>query len=147
NAFRIMREMDLTIEQVDALTGRAMGWPKTGTFRLSDMVGIDVLGHVAHNFQARVRDERSDVTVPEVITRMLERKWTGDKAGQGFYRKEKSPDGAEVRYGLDWKTLEYRVSERAKFPALDMAQNVESVPDRIKMLLSGNPGKDIAARF
>jgi 3-hydroxyacyl-CoA dehydrogenase len=147
NAVRIMQEMDLTIEQVDALTGASLGWPKTGTFRLADMVGIDVLGSVARNFQARVRDERADLTFPEIVTRMLERKWIGDKAGQGFYRKEKGPDGKELRFGLDWKTLEYRPSERAKFPALEMAKNVDSPAERVKLLLSGDPKKDVAARF
>jgi 3-hydroxyacyl-CoA dehydrogenase len=147
NAVRIMPDMDLTIEQVDALTGASLGWPKTGTFRLADMVGIDVLGSVARNFQARVRDERADVTFPEIVTRMLERKWIGDKAGQGFYRKEKGPDGKELRFGLDWKTLEYRPSERAKFPALEMAKNVDSPAERVKLLLSGDPKKDVAARF
>jgi 3-hydroxyacyl-CoA dehydrogenase len=146
NAVRIMQQMDLTIEQVDALTGTALGWPKTGTFRLSDMVGIDVLGHVARNFQARVEDERGDVTFPEMITRMLERNWIGDKVGQGFYRKQKGPEG-DTRLGLDWKTLEYRPSERAKFPALEMAKNIESVPERLKLLMGGDPKKDVAARF
>jgi 3-hydroxyacyl-CoA dehydrogenase len=147
NAVRVMQSMDLTIEEVDALTGSILGWPKTGTFRLSDMVGIDVLGHVAKNFHSRVKDERADVGLPPFILTMLERKWFGDKSGQGFYKKERGPDGNEVRLGLDWKTLEYRVSERAKFPALEMAKNVESLPERLKTLLSGDLKKDKAAAF
>lgn len=147
NAAHIMQAMDLTIEQVDALTGAVLGWPKTGTFRLSDMVGIDVLGHVARNFHLRVKDERADVSFPDFISRMLERKWLGDKVGQGFYKKEKTPDGSDVRLGLDWKTLEYRPSPRAKFASLEMAKNVESLPERIRMVLSGDPAKDVAAAF
>jgi 3-hydroxyacyl-CoA dehydrogenase len=147
NAIRVMQSMDLTIEQVDALTGSALGWPKTGTFRLADMVGLDVLGHVVKNFESRVSDERSDVRWPEFAEQMLQRKWLGDKSGQGFYKKSKGERGEEARLGLDWKTLEYRSSERAKFAPLEAAKNVESPPERIKMLLAGDPKKDPAAAF
>jgi 3-hydroxyacyl-CoA dehydrogenase len=118
NAIRVMQAMNLTIEQVDALTGSVLGWPKTGTFRLSDMVGIDVLVSVAKNFFERVRDERSDLTLPDFLNQMLDRRWLGDKSKQGFYMKKESPGGEEVRLGLDWKSLEYRPSERAKFPMI-----------------------------
>jgi 3-hydroxyacyl-CoA dehydrogenase len=147
NNIRVMQQMDLTIEQVDALTGTAMGWPRTGTFRLADLVGIDVLGHVAKNFQTRVKDERADVVVLGLLEQMLERKWLGDKTGHGFYKKHREHDGRETRLGLDWKSFEYRPSERAKFPALEMAKNVESLPDRVRTLLSGDPKKDVAAAF
>jgi 3-hydroxyacyl-CoA dehydrogenase len=143
NTIRVMQAMDLSIEQVDALTGSALGWPKTGTFRLSDLVGIDVLAHVAENFLARVKDERSDVTLPGFLSEMLKRGWLGDKTGQGFYKKQ--ADGS--RLALDWKTLEYRPSERTKFPVLEMAKNVDSPAERIRMALSGDPKKDIAAAF
>jgi 3-hydroxyacyl-CoA dehydrogenase len=147
NAIRVMQSMDLTIEQVDALTGAPIGWPRTGTFRLADLIGIDVLGHVVKNFQARVRDERADVVVLDVLEPLLQRKWLGDKTGQGFYRRQREQDGREARLGLDWKTFEYRPSERAKFPALEMAKNVESLPERVRTLLSGDPRKDVAAAF
>ena len=74
---------------------------------------------------------------------MLERKWLGDKTGQGFYKKI----GPDERLGLDWKTLEYRPSARAKFPSLEMAKNIDSLPERLKMLLSGDPRKDRAVAF
>lgn len=147
NTIRVMQVMDLTIEQVDALTGSVLGWPKTGTFRLSDMVGIDVLAHVAQNFFDRVKDERSDLTLPNFVKTMLANKWLGDKTRQGFYRKTKAPSGEEERLGLDWKTLEYRPSERAKFPAIDMAKSAESIQERLSLLLSGDPQKDKAAAF
>src|SRR6185437_15193042 len=107
----------------DALTGAVIGWPKTGTFRLSDLVGIDVLANVAKNFFDRVKDERSDLQLPDFIDKLLERKWLGDKVGQGFYKKTKNAAAEESRLGLDWKTLEYRRSERAKFPTIDIAKN------------------------
>lgn len=147
NTIRVMQAMDLTIEQVDALTGAVLGWPKTGTFRLSDMVGIDVLAHVAQNFFDRVTDERPDLALPNFVKTMLANKWLGDKTRQGFYRKAKGQSGEEERLGLDWKTLEYRPSERAKFPAIDMAKNAESIQERLPMLLGGDPKKDKAAAF
>jgi 3-hydroxyacyl-CoA dehydrogenase len=147
NAIRVMQAMDLTIEQVDALTGTALGWPKTGTFRLADMVGIDVLAHVARNFQERVKDERADVTLPEFVREMLLRGWLGDKTGQGFYKKVKEADGKQTIFALNWKTLEYHPSERAKFASLEMAKNAESVPERVKLLLDADPKKDLPAAF
>lgn len=149
NTVRLMQQQGLTIEEVDALTGSAIGWPKTGTFRLADMVGIDVLAHVAGNFAqkaAAIGDERADVQVPDFMLAMLERKWLGDKTGQGFYKKQKDADGKEVRLAFDWKTLEYYPSARAKFPELEMAKNVESAGARIKMLLGLEAGKSQAGK-
>jgi 3-hydroxyacyl-CoA dehydrogenase len=151
NAMRLMMEQGLTIEEVDALTGTAMGWPKTGTFRLGDLVGLDVLVHVAENFATKAKeigDERADVGVPEFACAMYERKWLGDKTQQGFYKKAgKDEQGRDVRLALDWKTLEYRPAERPKFPALEMAKSVEPVGARIAQLLGGDGKKDKAAAF
>ena len=139
-AVRLMQEEDLTIEEVDALTGTAIGWPRTGTFRLADMVGIDVLAHVAANFEG-------SGTMPPFVRTMLERKWLGDKARQGFYKKEKDSAGKEIRLVLDWKTLEYVPAIRPKIPSLEMAKNAERLPDRLRQLLAGDIRKDKAARF
>ena len=147
NTFRTMLELGLSIEEVDALTGAAIGWPKTGTFRLADMVGIDVLVNVARNFAASSNDERADVQIPEVLEQMFERKWFGDKTGQGFYKKERGADGKEERLALDLSMLEYRPAERVKIPALEMAKSNESAAARIRALLAGNPDRDPAARF
>jgi 3-hydroxyacyl-CoA dehydrogenase len=147
NAVRVMQAMDMSIEEVDALTGAPLGWPKSGTFRLSDMVGIDVLAHVARNFFERVKDERPDVAPPPFIAQMLERKWLGDKTGQGFYKKVKGAGAEEERLGLDWKTLEYRPSLRVKFPSLELAKNSDSVAERLRMVLANDPKKDRAAAF
>ena len=132
NAIRLMQEQGLTIEEVDTLTGAAIGWPKTGTFRLGDMVGVDVLAHVAKNFSAqaeKIEDERADVGLAPFIDRMLEKKWLGDKTKQGFYKKEgKDAEGRDLRHVLDWQTLDYKPSMRPKFPAIEMAKNVEHTP-------------------
>ena len=151
NAIRLMMEQGLTIEEVDTLTGSALGWPKTGTFRLSDLVGVDIIAHVAKNFAekaAAIGDERADVELPKFVEEMLAKKWLGDKTGQGFYKKAgKDEQGRDVRLGLDVKTLEYRPSERAKFPALDMAKNVEQTAARIPQLLHADTKQDKAAAF
>lgn len=146
NTIRVMEKQGLTIEEVDALTGKPLGWPKTGTFRLGDMVGLDVLGSVVRNFAANTHDERSDVQLPAFLEQMLERKWFGDKTGQGFYKKQKSAQGEE-RLVLDLATLEYRPAQKPRIPSLEMAKPIESLPERIRALLSGNPEKDKSAAF
>ena len=145
---RLMQEEDLTIEEVDLLTGTAIGWPRTGTFRLADLVGLDVLANVAANFaRAGSGADGRRLELPPFVHAMLERRWLGDKTKQGFYRKEKDAEGKEVRYALDWKTLEYHVAARPKLPTLEMAKNAERLPERLALLLSGDPRKDKAARF
>src|SRR6266404_1926295 len=136
NVMRLMQEMDLTIEEVDALTGPAVGWPKSATFRTIDLVGLDILSHVVGNMTANVRDERSELRLPGFFTQMLERKWLGDKTKGGFYKKVKSGEGKEdERLALDWKTLEYHPRQKPKFAALDMAKNIEDTGARVRMLL------------
>jgi 3-hydroxyacyl-CoA dehydrogenase len=137
---RLMQEEDLTIEEVDALTGSVIGWPRTGTFRLADMVGIDVLAHVAANFEG-------SGAMPPFVQTMLERRWLGDKTKQGFYKKEKDAEGRDIRLVLDWKTLEYAPAIRPKIASLEMAKNAEMLPDRLAQLLAGDVRKDKAARF
>jgi 3-hydroxyacyl-CoA dehydrogenase len=102
---------------------------------------------VARNFAASSRDERADVQIPEVLERIFERKWFGDKTGQGFYKKQRGVDGKEERLVLDLNTLEYRPAERPKLPALEMAKSNESAAARIRALLAGDPDRDQAAKF
>ena len=89
NTFKIMQEQGLSIEEIDLLTGPAVGWPKTGTFRLADLVGIDVAVNVARNYLKAATDERSDLKLPDFIEQLVARKWLGDKTKQGFYKKER----------------------------------------------------------
>ncbi|HTW58344.1 MAG TPA: 3-hydroxyacyl-CoA dehydrogenase NAD-binding domain-containing protein [Terriglobales bacterium] len=157
NVMRLMQEMDFTIEEIDALTGQAVGWPKSATFRTIDLVGLDILGHVVGNMTANVHDERSDLRLPEFFNQMLQRKWLGDKTKGGFYKKNvgRTPLSAESnqeaeRLALDWKTLEYRPRQKPKFAALDMAKNIEDTGARLRMLLGleGAPPKgDKAGAF
>src|SRR5438270_214706 len=73
NVMRVMQEMDLSIEEVDALTGSAVGWPKSATFRTIDLIGLDILGHVVNNMTGKVKDERSELCLPDFYKKMLER--------------------------------------------------------------------------
>jgi 3-hydroxyacyl-CoA dehydrogenase len=152
NVMHLMQEMDLSIEDVDALTGQAVGWPKSATFRTIDLVGLDILGHVVSNMTANVHDERSDLRLPEFFTQMLQRKWLGDKTKGGFYKKNvgRAPAPAEPgkedeRMALDWKALEYHPRQKPKFAQLDMAKNIEDTGARLRMLLGldgGSPQKN-----
>ena len=143
SAASLMLEQGLTIEEVDALTGPAIGWPRTGTFRLADMVGIDILAHVAANFPQGV----TPGGFAEVLREVVKRGWLGDKAGQGFYKKKRGGDGKDERLVLDLKTFEYRPSAKPALPSLEMAKNATTVAERLRMLLAGDPQKDKAARF
>ncbi|WP_109489457.1 3-hydroxyacyl-CoA dehydrogenase/enoyl-CoA hydratase family protein [Occallatibacter savannae] len=142
-AAALMLEQGLTIEDVDALTGPVLGFPRTGTFRLADMVGIDVLAHVAANFPQGV----TPGGFGEVLQEIVKRGWLGDKSGQGFYRKTRGADGKEQRFVLDLKTFDYRPLEKANLPALEMAKNAATVQERLKLLLANDPKKDKTARF
>ncbi|MFZ3266527.1 MAG: 3-hydroxyacyl-CoA dehydrogenase/enoyl-CoA hydratase family protein [Terriglobales bacterium] len=150
NVMRLMQEMDLSIEEIDALTGQTVGWPRSATFRTIDLVGLDILGHVVGNMTQNVHDERSELQIPAFFRQMLERKWLGDKTKGGFYKKLKSAGKEDERMALDWKTLEYQPRQKPKFAALDMAKNVEDTGARVRMLLGldGAPQKpDKAATF
>jgi len=152
NVMRLMQEMDFSVEDVDALTGQAVGWPKSATFRTIDLVGLDILGHVVGNMTANVHDERSDLQLPDFFKQMLQRKWLGDKTKGGFYKKVKGSEGQEdERMTLDWKTLEYHTRSRPKFAALDVAKNIEDTGTRVRALLgldgSGPQKSDKAGQF
>ena len=134
---RLMREGGATIEEIDALTGPAMGLPKSATFRTLDIVGLDVLAHVVKNLaQALPQDERRDLfTVPDFVAQMLERKLLGDKTGQVFYKKLKGKGEESEILTLDFATFDYRERQRPKLAALEMAQNIEDPRQRVAALL------------
>src|SRR5438270_401773 len=136
NVMRLMQELDLTIEDVDALTGQAVGWPKSATFRTIDLVGLDILGHVVANMTHHVHDDRRDLKLPDFFKQMLHHKWLGDKTKGGFYKKIKHGEGKEDEpRALNGKPLESHPRHKPKFPALDMAKNVEQTGPRLRMLL------------
>jgi 3-hydroxyacyl-CoA dehydrogenase len=140
-ALKAMHELDLTIEEVDTLTGPAIGRAKSATFRTADIAGVDVAVKVAaHLYDAVPGDpEREIFRVPEFMKQMVERKWLGEKTGIGFYKKE----GKEIR-ALDWKTLEHRERQKPQIASLEAAQSVADIGARINQVLAG---KDKAAQF
>jgi 3-hydroxyacyl-CoA dehydrogenase len=140
NAAALMLEQGLTIEEVDALTGQAIGWPRTGTFRLADLVGIDILAHVAANFPQGVTQSGFSPVLEEIV----KRGWLGDKAGQGFYKKSRGADGKDERLVLDLAKFEYRPSAKPALPALEMAKNAATLPEKLRLLLANGQDKDLA---
>jgi 3-hydroxyacyl-CoA dehydrogenase len=142
---RLLQEQNLNVEDVDALTGSVIGWPRTGTFRLADLVGIDVLAHVAKNFAESRAGDASATQLPSFVESMLQNRWLGDKTGQGFYKKD--PADPKNRLALDWRTLEYHPAQRPKFPSIEMAKNAQSLGERLHLILDADPKKDKAAAF
>jgi 3-hydroxyacyl-CoA dehydrogenase len=143
NAANLMLDQGLSIEEVDALTGPAIGWPRTGTFRLADLVGIDILAHVAANFPQGVSGGKFSAVLEE----LLKRGWLGDKSGQGFYKRARGNDGKDERLVLDLSSFEYRPAARPALPSLEMAKNAATLPERLRLLLANDPTKDKAAAF
>ena len=135
---RVMREMELSVEEVDALTGPVLGRPKTATFRLVDLVGLDTLLHVADNVRLGAPDDegREVFTAPEFLERMVEKGLLGRKSGAGFYKKVKGAEGSTI-LTLDLATLEYREREKASFPELEALKSVEDPAERVKKLVFG----------
>ncbi|MFB0938149.1 MAG: 3-hydroxyacyl-CoA dehydrogenase [Urechidicola sp.] len=144
--FHAVKEMDLTIEEVDKLSGPVIGRPKSATFRTVDVVGLDTLVHVANGIGANCKDdERLELfKLPDFIDTMMENKWLGSKTGQGFYKKSVSAEGKKEILSLDLNTLEYRTKKRANFATLEMTKTIDKVVDRFKVLVKG---KDKAGEF
>lgn len=134
--FKITVEDDYTVEEVDAITGQLIGAPKTASYRLLDLVGIDIWDFVSQNLYSMVPDDpwRERFLSPPFVTQMLQRGWLGDKTGQGFYKKV-GPQ-KEI-HALDLKTLEYRPAAKVRFPSMDAARQIEDIPQRLRVLASG----------
>ena len=132
--FHLVKEMDLTIEEVDKLTGPVIGRPKSATFRTVDVVGLDTLVHVANGLYEGVpNDEAHELfKLPDFVNKLMENKWLGSKTGQGFYKKE----GKEI-LSLDLNTLEYRAAKKASFATLELTKSIDKPIDRFKVLIKG----------
>ena len=139
--FHIVKSLNLSIEEVDKLTGPVIGRPKSATFRTVDVVGLDTLVHVANGIYKNCpNDEAHNLfKLPDFISKMLENKWLGSKSGQGFYKKE----GKKINV-LDLKTLEYKDKKRVRFETLEQTKSIENIIDRFKILVNG---KDKAGEF
>ena len=144
--FHAIKDLGLTIEEVDKLTGPVLGRPKSATFRTADVVGLDTLIHVANGlYQTLSHDEQREVfKLPDFIQTMQRNNWLGDKTGQGFYKKVKNPDGSSTILSLDLDTLEYRTQKKPKFATLEQTKNIENLSDRYQILIDG---QDKAGEF
>jgi 3-hydroxyacyl-CoA dehydrogenase len=138
NALRLMNKLGMTIEEVDACTGPAVGWPNSATFRTADIVGLDVLLHVVKNiYETAPHDEsREAYKVPELVEEMARRKWLGDKTGQGFYKRVKGGEGHKEILTLDLSSMEYRPRHKAKFASLEAGKAIEDTRVRLHSLLT-----------
>ena len=143
--FHQVKELGLTIEEVDKLTGPVIGRPKSATFRTVDVVGLDTLVHVSNGiYENCTDDEAHDLfKLPTFINTMIEKNWLGSKTGQGFYKKVVE-NGKKSILSLDLDTLEYRPNKRAKFATLELTKTIDKVIDRFKVLIKG---KDKAGEF
>lgn len=140
-----MVEQGLMPEQVDQITGPAMGRPKSATFRTLDLVGLDTFAHVADNVHDHVDDpqEKQAFTVPQAIRQLVERGWIGVKSGQGFYRKIKSKEGSTI-LSLNLETMDYQPREKLQAASLEAAKRAKTISERLQTLLFA---EDVAGRF
>jgi 3-hydroxyacyl-CoA dehydrogenase len=136
NALHLMETLGMTVEEVDACTGPAVGWPKSATFRTADIVGLDVLVHVVKNiYETAPKDEsRERYKVPALVEGMVKRGWLGDKTGQGFYKKVKGEGEKEI-LTLDVNTMEYRPRQKARFASLETGKAIEDTRERLRALI------------
>src|SRR4030081_204062 len=136
NALRLMGTLGMTVEEVDACTGPAVGWPKSATFRTADIVGLDVLVHVVKNiYETAPNDESHEMyKVPALVEEMVRRGWLGDKTGHGFYKKLKGEGEREI-LTLDVNYMEYRPRLKARFASLEMGKAIEDTRERLRALI------------
>ncbi|WP_163536375.1 3-hydroxyacyl-CoA dehydrogenase/enoyl-CoA hydratase family protein [Gracilibacillus sp. YIM 98692] len=126
-----------TVEEMDAITGPAMGRPKSATFRTLDLVGLDTFVHIANNMYEKVTDEaeKKVFKVPDILREMVEKGWIGEKAGQGFYKKVKNEKRKEI-LSLNLQTMEYEPRKKAVGASLETAKMAKGTKQKLKALLS-----------
>ncbi|MEC7262785.1 MAG: 3-hydroxyacyl-CoA dehydrogenase/enoyl-CoA hydratase family protein [Bacteroidota bacterium] len=144
--FHAVKDLGMTVEEVDKLTGPVIGRPKSATFRTVDVVGLDTLVHVANGISENCQDdERHELfQLPDFIKTMMDNKWLGSKTGQGFYKKITGEDGKSEILTLDLDTMDYRSKKSAKFATLELTKTIDKVIDRFPVLVNG---KDKAGEF
>jgi len=152
HVIQLMRTLEMTIEEVDACTGPAIGWPNSATFRTLDIVGLDVLMHVVRNIYENIPDDESREVfrVPPLMEAMAQRGWLGEKTGSGFYKRVKGAGGESEILTLDWQKMEYRARSKPKFNSIEAGKSIESTRERLASLvgpaLEGSGG-DKANKF
>ncbi|MFA5323892.1 MAG: 3-hydroxyacyl-CoA dehydrogenase/enoyl-CoA hydratase family protein [Smithella sp.] len=141
NAGKVMVEKGMSVEEVDAIVGKVVGRPGTAIFGTMDLVGLDIGVHVAKNlYDAVPNDECRDIFLPnEFAEKMMANKWLGNKTKGGYYKKVKDEKGKNVKYALNWKTMEYAPAQKPKFASISEAKKwVESgVANSMKVAFNG----------
>ncbi len=137
--FKVMDQLGLSIDDIEALTGPIIGRPKSATFRTADVVGIDTLVKVAQGVAANCpNDEAKDIfTIPAWLQKMVDNNWLGDKTGQGFFIKKKGDKGEKEIFTLNLNSFEYGPRNKPKFATLETAKPVDDLKTRLKMLVAG----------
>jgi 3-hydroxyacyl-CoA dehydrogenase len=141
-----MEKMNLSVDEIDALTGPIIGRPKSATFRTGDVVGLDTLVKVAKGVADNCPEDEAKhlFTIPDWLQKMIDNNWLGDKTGQGFFKKTKGAGGEKEILTLNLQTMEYGARVKSKFASIDAAKPIDDLKTRIKMLCSGS---DKAAQF
>ncbi len=144
--FHLVKEMNLTVDEVDKLSGPVLGRPKSATFRTCDVVGLDTLVHVANGLKANTPHDEANAlfALPDYISAMVNNNWLGSKTQQGFYKKVKDENGKSQILSLDLATLKYAPKQKVKFATLETTKSVDNLKKRTKMLYNG---KDRAGEF
>ena len=138
-----MLRLELTVDEVDALTGPVMGRPRSASFRTIDLVGLDTFVHSNNNVANGVPGEKDNFVLPEFIGTMLSNNWLGDKTKQGFYKKSKGPKGKVIEV-LDVKTMTYGPQKKVNFASLEKAKAAKGLPEKLRTLMGGD---DVGAEF
>jgi 3-hydroxyacyl-CoA dehydrogenase len=137
-AIEALTSGEYTVEEIDAITGPALGRPKSATLRTMDIAGLDVLAHVASNLHERLPPgEREAFAVPALLREMIQRGWLGEKTGSGFYRRDTAPDGTSTIFALDVAQMTHRPKQSPRLPALEAARAIDDVRERVRTLFTG----------
>ena len=144
--FHSVKELGLTVDEVDKLTGPVLGRPKSATFRTADVVGLDTLVLVANGLKDNTPNDEANslFTLPDYVGKMIDNKWLGSKTKQGFYKKVKDENGKSQILSLNLETLEYEPKKRVQFATLEMTKPITDLNARMKVLFGG---KDKAGEF
>ena len=145
HTIHLMLEEGYTIDEVDAITGPPMGRPRSATFRLGDIIGLDVLVDVANNvYENATDDEQREVfRVPDFILQMVEKGWLGEKTGGGFYQRRRGENGSEI-WTLEYNTLEYAPRSEVRFDSINEVRRIADAGERLKRLVASD---DRAGQF
>ena len=138
--FKIIEDLELSVEEVDSLTGPIIGRPKSATFRTCDLVGLDTLNNVAKGvYENCPNDENRHIfKLPDFINKMLKEQWLGDKTKQGFYKKSRDENGKRLILSLDLKTFKYVKKKKVRFELIGKAKKISKLKDRLKILINEN---------